>query len=449
MNRETRAVGISDMNLYVPNLQMDLERIVERRAQEDPSLRRHFERAIRVTGQKSIRFPENWQDTATMAAQAALDLMRGSREIVPGSLRHLAVGTESGLDHSKPVSAYVQGMLQRAGIAVPASLSSFQSQHACAGGTMALLGVSGLLAAAGRPADSALVIASDVARYQSRSTAEVTQGAGAVALHVQSSPRLLELDLGGIGYHSQDVDDFFRPLGSSVPKVNGGYSMRCYEQSLEAAFKDHCARTGQEPARALSEIDFFVLHTPFHDMPEMALQKLAASQLGFDPGQTRAFLEERGFYESIAPLARIGNMYTASMYAALAFLLEDRLRVMGEAIVGKRILLASYGSGNTMVVFSARIAEGAPEVIGRWNLDRVRSDSRSASLEEYEGWLDGAHGTAGLSPVLDRSSLPADTFFLAGIRNDGYREYGKTDAPQSWIHQAETSMAGEPVAAIA
>ncbi len=449
MNGETNPVGISDISLYIPYLQMDLGRIVDRRAQEDPSLRRHLERAMRVTGQKSIRFPENWQDTATMAAQAALDLMKGNPAVIPGSLRHLAVGTESGLDHSKPVSAYVQGMLQRAGVAVPASLSSFQSQHACAGGTMALLGVSGLLAAAGRPDDSGLVIASDIARYQSRSTAEVTQGAGAVALHVQSSPRLLELDLGGIGYHSQDVDDFFRPLGSSVPKVNGGYSMRCYEQSLEAAFKDHCARTGQEPARALSETDFFVLHTPFHAMPEMALQKLAASQLGFDPEQTRAFLDERGFYESIAPLARIGNIYTASMYAALAFLLEDRLRVMGEAIVGKRILLASYGSGNTMIVFSARIAEEAPEVIARWNLDRVLSGSRSASFEEYEGWLEGAHGTAGLSPVLDRSSLPADAFFLEGIRKDGYREYGKTDAPESWIHQAETSMAREPVEAIA
>jgi hydroxymethylglutaryl-CoA synthase len=291
MNFETNPVGISDISLYIPYLQMDLGRIVDRRAQEDPSLRRHLERAMRVTGQKSIRFPENWQDTATMAAQAALDLMKGNPAVIPGSLRHLAVGTESGLDHSKPVSAYVQGMLQRAGVAVPASLSSFQSQHACAGGTMALLGVSGLLAAAGRPGDSGLVIASDIARYQSRSTAEVTQGAGAVALHVQSSPRLLELDLGGIGYHSQDVDDFFRPLGSSVPKVNGGYSMRCYEQSLEAAFKDHCARTGQEPARALSETDFFVLHTPFHAMPEMALQKLTASQLGFDPEQTRAFLD--------------------------------------------------------------------------------------------------------------------------------------------------------------
>lgn len=449
MSDEKEPVGLSDIRLSIPSLRMDLERIVDRRSLEDPSLRRHLERAMRVTGQKSIRFPETWQDTATMAAQAAFDLVNENPNVDPGSLRHLAVGTESGLDHSKPVSAYVQGMLQRAGLGVPASLSSFQSQHACAGGTVALLGVAGLLAAAGRPGDSGLVIASDIARYQSKTTAEVTQGAGAVALHVESSPRLLELDLGGAGFHSQDVDDFFRPIGASVPTVSGGYSMRCYEHSLEAAFKDHCSRTGQEPAGALSDIDFFVLHTPFHSMPEMALQKLVMSQLGLTAEQTRTFLEQRGFYQSIAPLARIGNIYTASMYAALAFLLEDRLRVMGDAIVGKRILLASYGSGNTMIVLSARIAEEAPGVIARWDLGRVLGGSRSASFEEYEGWLEGAHRSSGPAPLADRSSLPAEAFFLAGIRKDGYREYGKTDARKSWVQHGGAEIEREPVAATA
>ena len=448
MSEMRDSIGLSDIRLYVPSPRIDLEEIVVRRAQEDPKLLRLFERAMRITGQKAIRFPESWQDTATMAAQASYDLIRNNPAIDPQSLRHLAVGTESGLDHSKPVSAYVQGMLQRAGAGVPSSLSSFQSQHACAGGTVALLGVAGLLSAAGRPGDSGLVITSDVARYQPRSTAEITQGAGAVALHVESSPRLLELDLPGVGYHSKDVDDFFRPLGSSVPKVNGGYSMRCYEESFEAAFLDHCARTGQEPDRTLWETDFFVLHTPFHAMPEMAMQKLMGHQLGLTPDHTRELLDARGFYSAIEPLARIGNMYNASMYAALAFLLEDRLRVMGEAIVGKRILFASYGAGNTMIVLSARIAEEAPEVIARWNLGRVFTNARAASFEEYEGWLQGSGEHASHAPVIDRSSLPAETFFLAGIRKDGYREYGKTDARESWIHLPVASMdVREPVAA--
>jgi hydroxymethylglutaryl-CoA synthase len=266
---------------------------------------------------------------------------------------------------------------------------------------------------------------------------------------VESCPRLLELDLPGIGYHSMDVDDFFRPLGATVPAVNGGYSMRCYEQSLEAAFLDHCSRSGQEPVQALQETDFFVLHTPFHAMPEMAMQKLLANRLALSPDQASAFLGARGFYQAIEPLSRIGNMYTASMYAALAFLLEDRFHVMGDAIVGKRILLASYGSGNTMIVLSARVAEEAPGVIARWDLGRVFADARAASFEEYEGWVEGADRHAALTPVLDKSPLPPDAFFLAGIRKDGYREYGKTDGRESWTRRSEESIdAREPIAAM-
>ena len=42
-----------------------------------------------------------------------------------------------------------QGMKQRAGAGAPSSLSRFQSQHACAAGTVALSSMAGLLSARG------------------------------------------------------------------------------------------------------------------------------------------------------------------------------------------------------------------------------------------------------------------------------------------------------------
>ncbi len=105
------AAGVSNIALYIPAPRIDLRSLVERRVLDNPRLDRHMERACRVTGQRAIRFPEPWEDSATMAAEAALGLLRDTHRIDPKSVRHLVVGTETGVDHSKPVSAYLQGML--------------------------------------------------------------------------------------------------------------------------------------------------------------------------------------------------------------------------------------------------------------------------------------------------------------------------------------------------
>jgi len=423
MPEVSNSVGISDIGLYVPPPAIDLENLVERRVRLNPSLERHLQRACRVTGQKAIRFHEIWEDCATMAASSIRMLFRQNPGIEPKNVRHLAVGTETGVDHSKPVSAYAQGMLQRAGIDLPGTMSSFEVQHACAGGTMALLGVAAMLATGGRPADSGIVASADVARYETESTAEITQGAGAVALHVQCAPRLLELDLRTVGYCSADVDDFFRPLDSITARVNGSYSIRCYQQSLEAAFLDFCARSGTRPDHALQDADYFVLHTPFRNMPETAMEKLFEKVLGLDARQTRGVLAEKSFNAAVDPLARIGNLYSGSLTAALAFLLDDRYRALGGAIAGKKILLASYGSGSTMVVLQARIASSAADVISRWQLDKVFSSARAATFEEYEAWAAGPVQPELHARLMENATVPPDTFVLSGIRNDGYREY--------------------------
>lgn len=431
--------GIHDIRLHVPSPRIALENIVSRRVLEEPRLARHLERACRTTGQKAIRFPEPWEDSITMAAQASLSLLQGDPDLDPRSIRHLAVGTESGMDHSKAASAWLQGMLRRAGFALPASLSSFQVQHACAGGTMAMLAAGGLLLAGGRPEQTAIVAASDIARYESASTAEVTQGAGAAAMLLGSSPRLLSIDLATVGYFSADVDDFFRPIGAPTARVKGSYSMKLYWDSLEAAFLDHCRLAGEDPTERLASTDFFALHTPFRNMPETALNKLLERRLGLDAEGIRTFLLSRGFYEGIDPIAEIGNLYTASLWTVVAFLLANRYQTLGEDIVGKRMLLASYGSGNTMVVMSARVAAQAPRVIESWNLERVFESARDASFEEYARWTEGFPRVREYDALVDQAALPSDSFFLAGIREDGYREYRKAEELGNWIEEREAS----------
>jgi hydroxymethylglutaryl-CoA synthase len=435
-----KKIGISDINIYIPPPKLELGVLIEKRSEDNPRLARHLDRALRVTGQKTIRFTDVWEDSATMAAQAAYGLLKGKDPVTLSNLRHLVVGTESGLDHSKPLSAFVQGMLQRSGLEIPESLSSFQVQHACAGATLSLLSVGGLLGMSNRSAESGLVIATDVAHYETETTAEVTQGAGSVALLVETTPRLLELDLSTIGLCSRDVDDFFRPLGSATAKVKGRYSMEQYWANLEEAFLDHAQRIGELPSEALEATDFFVLHTPFRNMPESAMNVLLHRHLNLDEHQIREFLEKRGFYRGVDPLARVGNIYSGSMYFFLASLLNDRFKEMGDKIVGKRMLLASYGSGNTMIVYSAKVAEGAPEVIRGWDFDRIFRNARDADFAAYQRWTEGVHGRGDYENLLKDVAVPPESFYLSGIREDGYREYAFAADLRDWISQRETSV---------
>jgi hydroxymethylglutaryl-CoA synthase len=432
-------VGISDIRVYLPNPVIDLQELIRKRVAEHPRLARHMDRALATTGQKSIRFPEPWEDTATMAAQAAYELLRRNPKLDQSAIRHLAAGTETTVDHSKPVSAYVQGMLQKAGIALPDTLSSFQVQHACAGGTMALLSVASMLQTSDFPGESGIVMASDIARYDTESTAEITQGAGAVAMLVEGSPKLIDLDLSTVGYFSRDVDDFFRPLGSKTAKVKGRYSMDCYLESLEGAFLDHCRRAGKSPQQALSDTELVMLHTPFRNMPESAMQYLLQRHLGFTNGHTEGYLRDRGFYQGVDPLSYIGNTYAGSLYLALAFLLYHRFRELGESIVGKRVLLASYGSGNTMIIQAGQVMPQAPEVLSAWDLDRTLATGRAASIEEYDLWIEGPYEAADYDRLNQGRQVPAGSFYLAGIREDGYREYRQAVELHNWLPEGEAS----------
>ncbi|MEE8441017.1 MAG: hydroxymethylglutaryl-CoA synthase, partial [Spirochaetia bacterium] len=244
------SVGISDVGIYIPTPLMDLDALLGERVKRDPSLERRLRRAIESTGQKSIRFPQPWEDSVSIAAQSAYDLLKRHPEMLAG-LRYLATGTETSVDQSKPMAAYVQGMLQGAGIDIPETLMTFQALHACAGGTVAILGIAGMLAMSPERRESGLVISSDIARYDAPSTAEITQGAGAISVLIENNPRLMELDLDTQGLCSRDVDDFFRPNGSVTAKVKGGYSIQCYNEALDAAFHDHCARRGQTAEEVL------------------------------------------------------------------------------------------------------------------------------------------------------------------------------------------------------
>ncbi len=414
-------VGLHDLTLAFPRNRIVLDALVARRISEDPAIEKHLKRAMETTGQISMRFPSVWEDTVTLAAEALRSLLDR-----PGfdakTLRMLAVGTETGVDMSKSVSSYVLGLLQRSGCPLPASLATFQTQQACVGGTLALLTAAAFLQF-GRDTDTAAVLTSDIARYKAPSTAEVTQGAGASAMLVAKNPDLLELDLATPGFASHDVDDFFRPLGSVIAIVRGGYSMSCYHETLLEAFEDHCDRAGVSPADELRSIDAFFLHAPYANMPFSAMEKLLEKHLGYDQTASRRFLEERGFFAALESTARVGNLYTGSMYMNLAFGLAERIPVWGQATVGKKVLLASYGSGNTMAVVTGTMAPKAAQTVAKWKLGHLLADAVEPSFETYQAWLDTVKTPDNYASLIQDTPPEPGRFALTSLRKDGYREY--------------------------
>jgi hydroxymethylglutaryl-CoA synthase len=423
-----QSVGISDIALYIPSPKITLDTIYETRVQQDPDFERRLRRAIDVTGQKAIRFPAVYEDNATIAANSAKRLLDQNSGLKLENLRYLTVGTETSVDMSKPISAYVEGMLQRAGYKLPTTISSFQVQHACAGGTLAMLSVGALLKSSPRDDEHGMVICSDIARYDAPSTAEITQGAGSASLLIEKDPALVELDLETQGYSSSDVDDFFRPLGSTTAKVKGRYSVECYHQALDEALADHASRVGMSVQEVIKETDMFVFHVPFAQMAANAIRRLLNHSLGMNEHEADNFLNARGFFTALEATAQVGNIYTGALYLNMAAQLAENYKLYGKDIVGKKMLITSYGSGNTMIVISGTVSPKAPEKLESWNVKSQLNHDRAASFDDYDKWIKLPTDPQSINSMIqdsisDKGNLPNDLFILEGIREDGYRQY--------------------------
>ncbi|MCY4484046.1 MAG: hypothetical protein OXC12_14315 [Spirochaetaceae bacterium] len=416
-----RSFGIGDIAVYIPHLQISLDTLIARHRERNPQWARTLARARRRTGQESLRFPEPWEDAATMAAQAAAALLERMSEAEIRSLRYLVVGTESGVDQAKPVAAHVQGMLQRAGFALSGALSTFDIQHACAGGAIGLASVGAMLQVSRGEAGRGLIICTDEARYAAGSSAEITQGAAAVALLVEPEPRLLKIDFAAIGYASRDVDDFFRPHGSVAARVRGRFSIDCYQRAVEEALLDLGARTGRSMAALLEEADLFALHVPFRSLPEESMAGLVQRHLDLDAAAAARFLAGRQFADGTAPAAVVGNVYSGALFLSAAALLAARHRACRSALAGQRAVLVAYGSGNTALAFSARVGGQAGAVLESWSLDALIDQGVEAPLTAYDAWIADYPGRRGAEPA--PGQVPVRRFYLHGIRDDGYRTY--------------------------
>jgi hydroxymethylglutaryl-CoA synthase len=376
-------VGIEALAVAVPRRYIDLGDLARARG-VDPA------KYTQGLGGSEMSVAEPGEDTASLAASAVAKLL-AARGVDPSRIGMLVVGTETGIDHSKAVASYVQGMLR-----LPSAMRTFDCQHACYGGTAALNAVSEWIASGAGAGRVGIAVCSDIARYGLNTAGEPTQGAGAVAMLVSESPELLALDLGVSGTYSMDVHDFWRPLGRREAVVDGHYSIQCYLEAVSGSYRGWRARavgrdlirSGELPSEQLARIAY---HVPFCKMARKAhaqVRRCDVEDGNGKPLDAAAEAEEApraaaSFEAQVAPSlglsARVGNIYTGSLYLSVASLLHKESTLLA----GKRIGLFSYGSGCVSEFFSGVVGQRAPAAIATAGLDRVLSDRERIGIEEY------------------------------------------------------------------
>ncbi|BBY22247.1 polyketide biosynthesis 3-hydroxy-3-methylglutaryl-ACP synthase PksG [Mycobacterium stomatepiae] len=317
---------------------------------------------------KSVNLPI--EDAVTNAVNAAAPIVRAMTDEERETIELVIVGTESGIDFGKALSTYVLDYLN-----LSRRCRTFETKHACYGGTAALQMASGFIRSSSREV-RALVIAADAASVAARSTYwEPSQGAGAVAMLIGREGHILSLDHGANGYHSYEVSDTFRPR----PDVEAGdsdLSLMSYMSCLEASFAHYAEVV--ENADICDTFGGLVLHTPFAGMVKSAhrrlLRRVATMSLEEIDGD---------FIRRVEPSIRfcqdVGNFYSAALYLAICSYLT-----YATVVEPQRIGLFSYGSGCSSEFYSGVVTPESAAAVSALRIPEQIADRHELEMDDYE-----------------------------------------------------------------
>ena len=422
------AAGIDDISVYIPKLYVDASDFAEARGLDPQKL-------VRGLGISKMAIVDSNQDPACLAANACLQIMQKNK-LSPEDIGRLYVATESSLDESKAMNSYVIGMLEQVyGKDTFGHCGGIECKFACVSGSYALYDNTNWIRAGEAEDKYALVVVSDIAKYDLGSSGEVTQGAGAVAMLLNNTPRLLSFDPKVTSTSIKNEYDFYRPFGKETPIVHGQYSNLLYLIQVKNAlidYKKKVKETGliklKEGETILDHVDYLNMHLPYSNMGKKALAYLVRhewrtlprwkeiiDEVGMeepipkDPrGTIESVLEDADFmakdhqftklftntekyvelYESklassLIASKMIGNLYTASLYLGFRSSLEFEYQ-KGVDLNGKRVGFCSYGSGASAMIFSGVIQPEYAQIVKDMNLEEELGPRTKLSLDEYE-----------------------------------------------------------------
>ena len=454
-------IGIDAIDFYVPPIGLKISDLAIARNIEPAKLEKGL-------GLKSMALMDVDEDAASMAANALYKLI-ANNNIDPKSVGRIYLGTESALDAAKPTATYAVGMVEEK-LAKQHGLRCFKNcdvvdmTFACVGAVDALENcIDWIKSNSDR---KAIVIASDVAKYELASTGEYTQGAGAVAMLISSNPSIISFNE-TFGISMEHVGDFFKPrrllrnkdlngdidiqkitstnkavleLFYEEPVFDGQYSNECYAKRIKEGMEHFIV---QKNTNLLTDWDKLVFHLPYafqgrrmmldiwidwmkengklgdienevgkEDHNDIKTWKKSVSKSSL----YKTFVKEKIADGEVAS-GEIGNMYTASIFMSLISHLYVSCE-NNQELEGKRFGFISYGSGSKSKVFEGTIQNNWKSKTKHLSLFDSLSNRTFIDFETYEKLHNSQYDT----PLNEK-----DDFSLKSIstekNKEGFRYY--------------------------
>ena len=200
-----KKVGIDALSYYVPSLYVDIKDLASSRDIAPEKLEAGL-------GLRKMTTPDYDEDSASIAANSLYRLIKDNN-IDPRKVGRVYLGTESGVDASKPTSSYVVEIIENIlseefGERCFKNCDIVDLTFACAGAVDALENCCDWVKNGYNR--QAIVIASDIAKYELYSTGEYTQGAGSVSMLICENPSIISFN-GTWGVSTKGIGDFFKP----------------------------------------------------------------------------------------------------------------------------------------------------------------------------------------------------------------------------------------------
>jgi len=411
-------IGIDAITFDVAKIHLPIKTLANER-NIDP------EKLEKGLGLLQMTLPDVHQDPVVFGANALTKLIE-DHQINLSEIGRIYVGTESGIDNSKPIASFLIALMeQKFGLDVLIECDVVDFTFACIGGVDALQNCMDFVRL--NPNKKAIVVTTDIAKYDLNSTGEYTQGAGALAMLVTSNPRIIAFE-NLWATNTKGVFDFFKPyrklakseitqtntnepwfdnleatieIHKDQPVFDGQYSNQCYMDRTRNAYFSF-KKIKETSSSLYSTWESIIMHLPYafqgrRMLPEIYVLDAENKTESLDSAHTdyqskikevsKSEIYQRFVVEKLQPAERasslIGNLYAGSIFMGLVSTLAHFYEIQTE-LSGKTFGFLAYGSGSKSKVFEGPVQADWKSAMVNVKLFETLSESQEIDFYTYE-----------------------------------------------------------------